>query len=213
MNIWHSIGVIVFDDFSLITARASRGTRRRHVHHGWQGGGARTQNAFQVNGIAKQAEVIPIKNVICEKRGKWRGTGSGSLLDWPRRYHHMISLGWKRKWASCNGSNARGLSENDRKIALLRIKFLFLFQCQERNQPYCKISCCDTEPHLIVVSSFALCRLELPDGAMLWIKVKPNQSVRTCLEPILSRQGLSSNHVITHLVSIANKSYFHCAKG
>ena len=42
---------------------------------------------------------------------------------------------------------------------------------------------------------------------MLWMKVKPNQTVRACLEPILSRQGLSSDHVIAHLVSTKEASY------
>ena len=46
------------------------------------------------------------------------------------------------------------------------------------------------------------CRLELRDGVLLCVKVRPNQSVRSCLEPILSRHGLSSNQVIAHLVSI-----------
>ena len=46
------------------------------------------------------------------------------------------------------------------------------------------------------------CRLELPDGIMpLCVKVKPEQSVRLFLEPILSRQGLPSDHVMVHLVS------------
>ena len=53
------------------------------------------------------------------------------------------------------------------------------------------------ECHYPYVISF---RLELPDGVMLCVKVKPNQSVRACLEPILSRQGLSSDQVIAHLV-------------
>lgn len=61
---------------------------------------------------------------------------------------------------------------------------------------------------LFFVSYCALCRLELPNGAMLWMKVKPNQTVRACLEPILSRQGLSSDHVIAHLVSAKKASYF-----
>lgn len=46
------------------------------------------------------------------------------------------------------------------------------------------------------------CRLELPDGIMpLCVKVKPEQNVRLFLEPILSRQGLPSDHVMVHLVS------------
>ena len=61
---------------------------------------------------------------------------------------------------------------------------------------------------LIFVSHCVLCRLELPSGVMLLLKVKPNQSVRACLEPILSRQGLSSDHVIAHLVSTKDNSYF-----
>ena len=45
-------------------------------------------------------------------------------------------------------------------------------------------------------------RLELPDAVPLCVKVKPNQSVKACLEPILSRRGLLSDQVVAHLVSV-----------
>lgn len=52
----------------------------------------------------------------------------------------------------------------------------------------------------IVLEHRTLFRLELPDGIMpLCVKVKPEQNVRLFLEPILSRQGLPSDHVMVHL--------------
>ncbi|XP_022801275.1 regulator of G-protein signaling 12-like isoform X3 [Stylophora pistillata] len=52
----------------------------------------------------------------------------------------------------------------------------------------------------VVLIHRTLFRLELPDGVILCVKVKPDQSVKACLEPILYRQGFSPTHVITHLV-------------
>lgn len=51
----------------------------------------------------------------------------------------------------------------------------------------------------IVLEHRTLFRLELPDGVPVSVKVKPEQSLRLCLEPILSRQGFSSDHVIAHV--------------
>ena len=50
-------------------------------------------------------------------------------------------------------------------------------------------------------SSCSCFRLELPDGQMLCVKVKPTRSVKSCLEPILSRHGFPFNSMIIRLVS------------
>lgn len=49
--------------FFFITACASGGTRRRHVHYGRQRSGTGTQNAFQVNGSAKSAKITYLVDI------------------------------------------------------------------------------------------------------------------------------------------------------
>lgn len=78
-----------------------------------------------------------------------------------------------------------------------------------RRIPSNHVCCLCVLPHLAF--NIVRCRLELPDGEILCVKVKPDQSVKACLEPILYRQGLSPNHVITHLVRCFHVAFVsHC---
>ena len=67
----------------------------------------------------------------------------------------------------------------------------------------------NTKTTFLLVSLF-FSRLEMPDGVTLYVKVKPSQTVRACLEPILARQGISFDHVTIHLVSMPNCSQYPC---
>lgn len=78
-----------------------------------------------------------------------------------------------------------------------------------RRIPFNHVCCFWVLPHLAF--NIVRCRLELPDGEILCVKVKPDQSVKACLEPILYRQGLSPNHVIAHLVRCFHVAFVrHC---